>query len=111
MCVGSVCILGLSNWLKNYIQNFYQNIIKFKLYSNLKDKHSARKNKAFGFSPEATRGRIEQNLTNCTFLQSRAGQYEQKLISLYFCPDLRYTVHISVFCILIKQINKVNVTM
>ncbi len=26
---------------------------------------------------------------------------------LYFLADLRYTVHISVFCIWIKQINKV----
>ncbi len=48
----------------------------------------------FGFSPEATRGRIEQNITKCTFLQNRAGQYEQKFISLYFCPNLRYTVRI-----------------
>ncbi len=32
-------------------------------------------------------------------------------ISLYFCPDLWYTVHISVFGIWIKQINIVNVTM
>ncbi len=63
----------------------------------------------FGFSPEATRGRKEPNITKCTFLQSRAGQYEQKNIFLYFCPYLRYKVHISAFCIWIKQINKVNV--
>ncbi len=67
--------------------------------------------KAFGFSPEATRGQIEQNITKCTFLQSRAGQYEKKFISLYFLADLQYTVHISAFCIWIKQMNKVNVTM
>ncbi len=45
------------------------------------------------------------------FLQSRDGQYEQKLIYLYFLADLQYTVHIYVFCIWIKQMNKVNVTM
>ncbi len=72
---------------------------------------SVRGKKAFGFSPEATKWRIEQNIPKCTFLQSRAGQYEQKIISLYFLADLRYTVHISVICILIKHINKVNVTM
>ncbi len=31
-------------------------------------------------------------------------------ISVFFLADLRYTVHISVFCIWIEQINKVNVT-
>ncbi len=89
----------------NCILKYYQN-------SNLKGINSVReKKKAFGFSPEATRGRIELNITKCTFLQSRVGQYEQKFISLYFLADLRYTVHISVFCIWIKQINKVNVIM
>ncbi len=32
---------------------------------------------------------------------SRAGRYEQKLISLYFLADLRYTVYISVFSMLL----------
>ncbi len=41
--------------------------------------------------------RIELNITKCTVLQSKAGQYEQKIISWYFLADLRYTVHISVF--------------
>ncbi len=36
----------------------------------------------------------ELNITKCMFLQSRAGQYEQKFIFLYFLADLRYTVHI-----------------
>ncbi len=34
-----------------------------------------------------------------------------KFISRHFLADLRYTVHISVLFIWIKQINKVNVTM
>ncbi len=54
---------------------------------------------------------IELNITKCTFLQSRAEQYEQKFTSWYFLTDLLYMVHISVFCIWIKQMNKVNVTM
>ncbi len=86
----------------NFILKYYKNW-------NLKGINSVRKKKAFGFSPEAPRGRIELNITKCTFLQSRTGQYEQKLISQYFLADLQYTVHISVFCIWIKQINKVNV--
>ncbi len=53
-------------------------------------KFSYEKN-TFAFSPEDTRGRIELNITKCTFLQSRAGQYEQKFLYQYFCPDLRYT--------------------
>ncbi len=82
---------------------FYTKILsKFELYSNLKGIHLVRKKKVFGFSPEATRGRIELNITKCTFLQNRAGEYVQKFISLYFLADLRYTVHISVFCIWIK---------
>ncbi len=47
---------------------------------------------AVGFSPEATREHIKLNITKCTLLQSRAGQYEQKFISLNFLADLRYTV-------------------
>ncbi len=75
-----------------FLPNYYRNL-------NLKGINSFRKKKAFGFSPEATRGRIEQNITKCTFLQIRARQYEHKFISLYFLADLRYMVHISVFWI------------
>ncbi len=53
----------------------------------------------------------ELNIAKCMFLQSRAGKSEQKFISLYFLADLRYMALFSVFCIWIKQINKVNVTM
>ncbi len=92
--------------------HFFTKILyKFNIYSHLKGINSVRKKKAFGFSPEVTRGQIELNITKCTFLQNKARQYEQKFIALYFCPDLRYTVHVSVFCIWIKQINKLNVTM
>ncbi len=82
----------------NFILKYYK---KFKLYSNLKGINSVRIKK-FGFSPEATIRHIELNITKCTFIQ---------FISRYFLADLQYTVHISVFCIWIKLINKVNVTM
>ncbi len=41
----------------NFVPKYYQ-------YSNLKGIISVRGKKAFGFSPEATRGRIELNMTN-----------------------------------------------
>ncbi len=86
--------------------NFFTKILsKFELYSNLKGINSIREKKTFVFSPEATRGRIEENVTKCTFLQCRTAQYEQTFISLYFLADLLYMVHISVFWIWIKQIN------
>ncbi len=40
------------------------------LYSNLKGIISVRGKKAFGFSPEATRGRIKQNITNLRFFKA-----------------------------------------
>ncbi len=68
-------------------------MIKFELYSNLKGINPVRKKKeAFGFSPKETRGRIEQNITKCTFLQRRDGQYERKFIALCFLADLQYTL-------------------
>ncbi len=39
------------------------------------------------------------------------GNEQKKKKNQYFWADLRYTIHISVFCIWIKQINKVIVTM
>ncbi len=60
-------------------------LLKYDQYSNLKGINSVREKKAFGFSPEATKGRIELNITKCTFLPSRAGQYEQKNnLSVFF---------------------------
>ncbi len=40
------------------------------MYSNLKGIISVRGKKAFGFSPEATRGRTEQNITNARFFRA-----------------------------------------
>ncbi len=71
--------LGCQIGWKTKFDFFFTKILsKFELYSNIKVINSVRK-KAFGFSPEATRERIKQNITKCTFLQNRAGQYEQKL--------------------------------
>ncbi len=39
-------------------------VLKYYQYSNLKGIISVGGKKAFGFSPETTRGRIEQNITN-----------------------------------------------
>ncbi len=50
------------------------------------------------------------DLEKCS-ITTRAGRYDQKFISRYVLADLRYAVYISEFCICIKQINKVNVTM
>ncbi len=45
-------------------------VLKYDQYSNLKGIISVRKKKAFGFFPEATRGRIEQNITNACFFKA-----------------------------------------
>ncbi len=75
-------------------------MIKIRIVFEFKSHKFSLEKTVFGFS-----------ITRCSFLQSRAGQYKQKLISLYFLSGWRYNVHISVFSIWIKQINKVNVTM
>ncbi len=56
-------LLGLSNWLKTKLE-FCTKIL---LYSNLKGIISVF---AFVFSPEATRGRTEQNITNACFFKA-----------------------------------------
>ncbi len=45
-------------------------VLKYYLYSNLKGIISVSWNKSFGFSPEATRVRIEQNITNAGFYKA-----------------------------------------
>ncbi len=87
--------MGCQNGL-NYIHFFTKILSKF----NLKGINSVREKKYFGFSPEATRGRIEQNITKCTFLQSRAGQYEK--FYLFIFGLICGIWYITVFCIWIK---------
>ncbi len=50
--------------------NFNLNIIKIRIIFEFKGIISVRGKKAFGFSPEATRGRIEQNITNSLLLKA-----------------------------------------
>ncbi len=73
-------IVSVIPWKDHFIQFILQIVVLIFHAENLIKKNK----KAFVFSPEATRGRIELNMTKCTFLQSTAGQYEQTFISLYF---------------------------
>ncbi len=64
MCYGNnntVFTLGLSKWLENEIRVLYFFVFKRQYFSW---------GGAFVFSPEATRGRIEQNITNTRFFKA-----------------------------------------
>ncbi len=93
-CVCILLLLGCQIGWKTTFEFFTKILSKFELYSNLKGINSVRKKRFWLLSW----GHIEQNITKCTFFQSRAGQHEQKLISLYFCPDLRYT-YLGILCL------------
>ncbi len=68
-------------------------MIKIRIIFEFKrHKFNNKKKKAFVFSPEA----IELNITKCTFLQSRAGQYEQLFISLYFWAFAVYGTYLGI---------------
>ncbi len=63
-------VCGAVKMAEKLNSDFLPNLSKLELSSNLKGMISVRGEKAFGFSPGATRGRIEQNITNAGFFKA-----------------------------------------
>ncbi len=68
--VTAATLCGAVKMAEKLNSDFVPNLSKLELSSNLKGMISVRGEKAFGFSPGATRGRIEQNITNAGFFKA-----------------------------------------
>ncbi len=77
---------------------FFTKILsKSELYSNLKGINSVREKKSIWLLSWGDKRAHRAKYTKCMFLQSRAVQYEQNFISLYFLADLLYISRYFVF--------------
>ncbi len=81
LSIKRMCQLGLSNWLKNYIRMFYQNIIKIRIIFKLKGMNLVRKKKLLASLLRPQEGASSKILPNAHFF--KVGQWAKINISVF----------------------------